>query len=76
MRSSTFVAIAGCTAIATAEHKRASLELPKRGLKSCQETYGPGSVQCGNEKSTYCYNPLLGQVRLKWKLRPVSECQC
>ncbi|KAK3335373.1 hypothetical protein B0T19DRAFT_6391 [Cercophora scortea] len=34
-------------------------------LKSCEETYGLGSMRCGDESSTFCYNPSIGQTCCK-----------
>ena len=35
---------------------------PKRALLTCLETYGGGSITCGNDDSLYCYDPSLGEV--------------
>lgn len=35
---------------------------PKRALLTCLETYGGGSITCGNDDSLYCYDPTLGEV--------------
>ena len=34
----------------------------KRGLMTCEETYGAGSTLCGGATSTMCYKPSEGQV--------------
>ncbi|OAA68475.1 hypothetical protein SPI_00670 [Niveomyces insectorum RCEF 264] len=47
--------------------------LYKRDTSLCQQTYGPGSIECGNAAATMCYNPGLGQcyyVNFR-----VNECQ-
>ncbi|SPN97580.1 uncharacterized protein DNG_01092 [Cephalotrichum gorgonifer] len=33
----------------------------RRGLLSCEDTYGEGSQQCGPPGSGYCYKPFEGQ---------------
>jgi len=35
---------------------------PKRALLTCLETYGGGSITCGNDDSLYCYDPTLGET--------------
>jgi hypothetical protein len=34
----------------------------KRGFLTCQETYGGGSITCGDSNSHFCYDPTLGEV--------------
>jgi hypothetical protein len=35
----------------------------KRGFLTCQETYGGGSITCGETSTShYCYDPTLGEV--------------
>ena len=34
----------------------------KRELMSCDETYGAGSVQCGDASAGMCYKPTQGEV--------------
>lgn len=34
----------------------------KRQVMSCEQTYGNGSIPCGGEDTTTCFNPGLGQV--------------
>lgn len=41
----------------------------KRDLLTCDQTYGPDWIQCGDAQSTFCYNPSEGQVTPN----PVSE---
>lgn len=54
-------ALLGIAAAATnTEH--ATIMNTKRGLMSCEETYGAGWVRCGPETSTFCFNPSEGQV--------------
>jgi len=33
----------------------------KRAVMSCEQTYGAGSVSCGNSNTSMCYNPSQGQ---------------
>jgi hypothetical protein len=35
----------------------------KRDFLTCEDTYGGGSITCGNSTSRYCYDPTLGEVR-------------
>lgn len=49
-------------AAATTGHQRTGLASAKRGLMTCEETYGQGWGRCGDETSIFCYNPSLGQV--------------
>ncbi|KAJ9157412.1 hypothetical protein NKR23_g608 [Pleurostoma richardsiae] len=58
----SFVSAALVTATEPRNHAPAAFFLGKRALMSCEETYGTGSVQCGNSNSTMCYNPTLGQT--------------
>lgn len=53
-----FLLALGATALQTSKSP-----LLKRGLLSCEQTYGPGSQQCGPPGSGYCYKPFEGQVR-------------
>ncbi|KAK1769544.1 hypothetical protein QBC33DRAFT_556836 [Phialemonium atrogriseum] len=48
-------------AAATTGHQRTGLASAKRGLMTCEETYGQGWGRCGDETSIFCYNPSLGQ---------------
>lgn len=34
----------------------------KRGFLTCQETYGGGSITCGDSSSHFCYDPTLGEA--------------
>jgi hypothetical protein len=34
----------------------------KRAYLTCQESYGGGSITCGDANSLYCYDPTLGEV--------------
>ncbi|KAI1112458.1 hypothetical protein F5Y14DRAFT_269124 [Nemania sp. NC0429] len=47
---------------ATETYARVSASSHKRQMKSCEETYGNGTVPCGGSDSTWCYNPDLGQT--------------
>ena len=49
------------------EHKTIGSEDPKikRGFLTCKETYGGGSITCGDINSHYCYDPTLGEVSLR-----------
>ncbi|KAL2064953.1 hypothetical protein VTL71DRAFT_4093 [Oculimacula yallundae] len=35
---------------------------PKRALLSCLETYGGGSITCGDADSLFCYDPTVGDT--------------
>ncbi|KAI1163252.1 hypothetical protein F5B18DRAFT_323080 [Nemania serpens] len=47
---------------ATESYARVSASSRKRQMKSCEDTYGNGTVPCGGSDSTWCYNPSLGQT--------------
>ncbi|KAI1157162.1 hypothetical protein F4825DRAFT_467989 [Nemania diffusa] len=34
----------------------------KREVMTCDETYGNGSIPCGESESSWCFNPTLGQT--------------
>ena len=36
--------------------------LGRRQLMTCEQAYGPGSMQCGPGERNFCYNPSQGQV--------------
>lgn len=36
--------------------------LLKRGYQTCAQTYGGGSITCGDINSLYCYDPTLGET--------------
>ncbi|KAK3693550.1 hypothetical protein B0T22DRAFT_436720 [Podospora appendiculata] len=72
MRGSIIVSLACSALIAHAADQKLLGHLVSSGsnsrdqLKSCEETYGPGSMQCGDEESrTSCYNPSIGQTCCK-----------
>lgn len=44
----------------------------KREVMTCDETYGNGSIPCGESESSWCFNPTLGQV--SWRIP--SYCLC
>jgi hypothetical protein len=52
---------------ATSHHRQESYAAlkghVKRGLMTCEQTYGANWIQCGDADSTFCYNPTEGQVR-------------
>lgn len=49
-------------AAATSSHQAEVLMNTKRGLMTCEETYGAGWIRCGDDASTFCFNPSEGQV--------------
>ena len=61
MRLEILVGVAGY-AVLIAAQKRANQDIRRRVGESCEDTYGAGSVHCGDDKGTLCYNPSLGQV--------------
>lgn len=57
-----FLALGGAGALAGRSFDAAFAPLEKRALKSCAETYGPSSQQCGQKDSGFCFNPAVGQT--------------
>ncbi|KAI1368640.1 hypothetical protein F5Y08DRAFT_335535 [Xylaria arbuscula] len=47
---------------ATESYPQSSTPAWKRQVMSCEQTYGNGSIPCGSEETTKCYNPGLGQT--------------
>ncbi|KAK3942133.1 hypothetical protein QBC46DRAFT_380709 [Diplogelasinospora grovesii] len=63
-----FTILAGGALLANAQEQKTPSRLPyvvRKQLMSCEQTYGTGSVRCGDESSTFCYNPTLGQTCCK-----------
>ena len=54
------------------EHRSVGDYSLKRGFETCQETYGGGSVTCGDSSSHYCYDPTLGEVSLPMQLSYIT----
>ncbi|KAI0512455.1 hypothetical protein F5B22DRAFT_648559 [Xylaria bambusicola] len=42
-----------------------STPVRRRQVMTCEKTYGAGSLPCGGEESTWCFNPELGQTCCK-----------
>lgn len=57
-------AVAGAAGVlgTTSSHPPAAVAGVRRQLLTCEATYGAGSLQCGGDNSTMCYNPTIGQV--------------
>ncbi|KAI1127710.1 hypothetical protein F5Y10DRAFT_265860 [Nemania abortiva] len=52
----------GLAAQATESYARLSGSSRKRQAQTCGETYGTGSIPCGGQDSTWCFNPDIGQT--------------
>jgi len=61
--SAIFILATGAVAQFAGQSRNSPLDpfvnVRKRQLLSCEETYGQGSINCG--ASTFCFNPALGQ---------------
>jgi hypothetical protein len=64
----SLVSFAFATALVTFATAKTTFHSPiegieaKRAYLTCQESYGDGSITCGDANSLYCYNPTLGEV--------------
>ncbi|KAI0974531.1 hypothetical protein F4678DRAFT_458493 [Xylaria arbuscula] len=47
---------------ATESYSPLSSSSPRRQLMTCDQTYGNGSIPCGEPQTAWCYNPDLGQT--------------
>ncbi|KAI0101669.1 hypothetical protein GGR51DRAFT_563359 [Nemania sp. FL0031] len=54
--------VLGLPAQATESYAQISGSSRKRQLQTCDETYGNGSIPCGGQDSTWCFNPSIGQT--------------